>query len=113
MRAPLLLAAVAVYCLPAWLPDAPLAFYIGRGWLGCLFAWALWRGWRVTGLTFAALASWEASSAVCGAFFADLTPVAVGSLCDSGTGLPLTLPSLALTLAALVYRPQRKGGSDA
>ncbi len=108
------LATAAVYCLPAWLPDAPLAFYIGRGWLGCLFAWALWRGWRVNGLTFAALASWEASSSLCGAFFADLTPAAAGALCDQGTGLPLTLPSLALTLAACVHRlHDNKGGRHA
>ena len=108
------LAAAAAYCLPPWLPDPPLAFYIARGWLGCLFAWALLRGWRINALTFAALAGWEASSSLCGAFFADLTPVAVGSLCDKGAGLPLTLPSLALTLAACVYRPKHnKGGRDA
>lgn len=98
------LAATAVYCLPAWMPDPPLAFYVGRGWLGCLLAWALFRGWRVNWLTLACLMAWEASSSVCGAFFAGLTPAAMGSLCDAGTGLPLTLPSLALTVAACIYR---------
>lgn len=104
------IATAAVYCIPPWLPDAPLAFYIGRGWLGCMFAWALFRGWRITGLTLASLVAWEGSASICGAYFAHLTPFAFGSLCDAGTGLPITLPSLALTLAACVYKPRTKHG---
>lgn len=104
------LAAAAAYCVPAWLPDPPLAFYIARGWLGCLFAWALYRRWPISGATLACLVCWEASSSMCGSFFAHLAPVAVGSLCDKGTGLPLTLPSLALTLVACVYKPRAKHG---
>lgn len=105
------LATAAVYCIPALFPEPPLAFYIGRGWLGCLFAWALWRRWQITLLTLVSLVAWEASSAMCGAFFADMTPAAIGSLCDRGTGLPLTLPSIALTLAAVFYRPRRAGNA--
>lgn len=107
MRLVLPLATAAVYCVPPWLPNAPLAFYIGRGWLGCLFAFALWRGWRVGPLTLAALVGWEASSALCGALYAHLASGAWGSLCDRGTGLPLTLPSLALTLAAVAFDRRR------
>lgn len=100
----LVLATAATYCLPSWLLDPPLAFYIARGWLGCLFAWALFRGWAVTWVDLTAIASWEASSSICGAYFAHLTPAAAGSLCDAGTGLPMTLPSLALTLAAVLLK---------
>jgi len=96
------LASAAVYCMPKLFPEPSLAFYIGRGWLGCLFAWALLRGWRIDLWSFAAVACWEASSAVCGAFFAGLAPVAAGSLCDKGTALPLTIPSVALTLVAII-----------
>lgn len=96
------LATAAVYCLAALFPEPPLAFYIGRGWLGCLFAWALFSGWRIDAWSLAAIACWEASSSICGAFFAGLTPVAAGSLCDKGTALPLTIPSVALTLVATI-----------
>ena len=102
------LAAAAAYCIPAWLPDPPLAFYIARGWLGCLYVVALWRCWRITGWTLASVASWEASSAICGAYFAGLAPEAAGSLCDRGTGLPITLPSLAIAvIACLSCLPSR------
>lgn len=107
MRPLLPLAAAAVYCVPAWLPNPPLAFYIGRGWLGCLFAWALFRRWHVGPLTLAALICWEASASLCGALYAHLASLAWGSLCDRGTGLPLTLPSLALTLAAVAFDRRR------
>ena len=96
------LATAAVYCLSVLFPEPTLAFYIGRGWLGCLFAWALYRGWRINGWSLAAIVCWEASSSVCGAFFAGLTPIAAGSLCDKGTALPLTIPSVALTLVAII-----------
>jgi len=99
------LATAAVYCLAPLFPSAPLAFYIGRGWLGCLFAWALWRGWRITGLQLVAVLSWEASSSLCGSVYAGLTGVA--GLCDAGTGLPLTWPSLAITLVACIYGSKR------
>lgn len=95
------IATAAVYCVASEMPNAPLAFYIARGWLGCLFAWGLLRGWRITWLRFAAIASWEASSALCGSVYVGLTGVA--SLCDAGSGLPLTWPSLALTLIACIY----------
>lgn len=95
-----LLATAATYCLPPWLPDPPLAFYVGRSWLGCLFAWALWRRWNINLPTLLAVMSWESSAAICGAYFAHLAPAATGALCDKGTGLPMTFPSLALTLWA-------------
>lgn len=98
----LLLATAAAYTVPPWLPDPPLAFYIGRGWLGCLFAWALWRGWPINLPTLLAIGAWESSAAVCGSFFADLAPAATGALCDKGTGLPITYPSLALTVLACI-----------
>lgn len=98
------LATAAAYCIPEWTPDPSLAFYIARGWLGCLFAWALWRRWRITGLQVLCVVAWEASSALCGSFFAGIAGSALGALCDAGTGLPITLPSLALTVAACIYK---------
>lgn len=106
------LATAAVYCVPAWLPNAPLAFYIGRGWLGCLFAWALYSGTRIGPVTLVALLAWEASSSFCGALYAHMASLAWGSLCDRGTGLPLTLPSLALTLAAVAFEHHHNRSSD-
>ena len=100
MHRRVLLATAAVYCLPVWMPDPPLAFYIGRGWLGCLYAWALWRRWPINVPTLLALLSWESSSALCGSYFANLAPAATGALCDKGTGLPFTWPTLALTIIA-------------
>ena len=41
-----LLAVCAVYSLAGLFPDPSLAFYVGRGWLGCLGAYA---GIKVTG----------------------------------------------------------------
>lgn len=105
------LATAAVYCIPAWLPNAPLAFYIGRGWLGCLFAWALYGGTRIGPLTLVSLLAWEGSSSLCGALYAHMASAAWGSLCDKGTGLPMTLPSLALTLAAVAFEHNTKRGS--
>lgn len=107
MRYVLPLSSAAVYCVPPWLPNPSLAFYICRGWLGCLFAYALLRGVQIAPLTFASVATWEASSSLCGALYADLASSAWGSLCDRGTGLPMTWPSLALTLAAILYELKR------
>jgi len=94
------IATAATYCLPAAAPDPALAQYIARGWLGCLFAWALWRGWSIAALDLLCIAAWEGSTSVCGAYFARWAPSAKG-LCDSGTGLPITWPMLALTVLAI------------
>lgn len=99
------LATAAVYCLPAAFIDPALAQYIARGWLGCLFAWALYRGWRINRVELASIVAWEGATSVCGAYFAGLAP-AVEGMCDKGTGLPITLPSLALTVAACIYQPK-------
>lgn len=99
----------ATYCLPATFPDPALAQYILRGWLGCLCALALYRGWRIGGASCACIVVWEGSTSVCGAFFAGLVP-AVEGLCDKGTGLPVTLPALAFTVIAVLAETRRKGG---
>ena len=107
MWLPILVA--AVYCLPPAFPDPALAQYILRGWLGCLCAWALFRGWRIGGASCACIVVWEGSTSVCGAYFAGWAPV-VDGLCDKGTGLPVTLPALAVTVAAVMIESR---GRDA
>jgi len=101
----------AVYCLPQWFPDPALAQYILRGWLGCLCAVALWRGWRITGLACVCIVAWEGATALCGSFFAGLAP-AVEGLCDKGTGLPITLPALAVTIMAVIVGGRSKEGAN-
>ena len=95
------LATAALYCLVGLFPDAPLAFYIGRGWLGVLAAWALWRGLRITWVSALSIAVWEGATSVCGALYATDTP-AIEGLCTRGTGLPFAWPALALTVAAVL-----------
>lgn len=109
MRLLLPLLVAAVYCMPRLSTDPALAQYIARGWLGCLFAWALWRGWRIGGASCACIAVWEGATSMCGFFFAGLAP-AVEGLCDKGTGLPFTWPSLALTLAATIHEGRQRHG---
>lgn len=103
---PLLVA--AVYCLPRAFPDPPLAQYIARGLLGCLGAWALWRGWRIGAATALCIAIWEGASALCGGLYIAYAPAWEG-LCDAGSGVPWTYPSLALTLAATIAEGRRHG----
>lgn len=102
MSAWLLVAVLLTYTLPDLFPDPTLAFYIARGWLGCLFAVALWRGWRISWPVALAIVVFEGSSAVCGALFAAGAPPGTSGLCDSGSGLPLTLLGVAVALAAAV-----------
>lgn len=95
------LATAALYCLVGLFPDAPLAFYIARGWLGVLFAWAMWRGLRITWVSALSIAVWEAATSVCGALYDTGIP-AVDGMCTRGTGLPFSWPALALTVAAVL-----------
>jgi len=88
--------------LAAVLAVPSLAFYIGRGWLGCAFAFALWRGVRISGGVALAVCLFEASTSVCGSLFAAGAPEGTTSLCDTGTGLPLTLLGLTGVLAAVL-----------
>lgn len=94
----LILCIVLAYATPGLFPDPALAFYIARGWLGCLTAYALWRGWRIPLPALAVALVWEGSSALCGVLFAKLLPLPATSMCDAGTGLPITWPALAVTL---------------
>ena len=104
----LLFGTLATYLGARYFPDPPLAFYVMRGCLGVAFAFALWRGVKLTTPLFVAVATFEASSAICGSLFAALAPAREG-LCDAGTGLPTTL--LLLTGAAIAavstIRPNR------
>ncbi len=96
----------AVYCLPRAFGDPPLAQYIARGLIGCLGAWALWRGWRITGATAACIGVWEGATAVCGMLYIGAAPAWEG-LCDAGSGVPWTYPSLAATVAATIIEGRR------
>lgn len=97
----LLLAVLAVHCLHGLFPSPQLAFYVGRGWLGALAAWMLWRGYRISWPVAAVWALFEASTSVCGVLYVGM-PAAWGGLCDTGTGLPVSLLSLSLAALALV-----------
>ncbi len=110
-RLPVLLPVLvaAVYCLPRAFADPPLAQYIARGLLGCLYALALWLGFRVSGPTCACIVAWEGSTSACGLLYAGLAD-AFGAMCDSGSGLPWTYPSLAVTLAATIIEGGRHHG---
>lgn len=103
------LAVAAVYCLPRAFPDPALAQYIARGVLGCLYAVALWAGWRIGGTSCACIVAWEGATSACGLLYASETP-AFGGLCDAGSGLPWTYPSLAVTLAATIIEGGRRHG---
>ncbi len=104
----ILLAVLAVYMLPGWAPDPPLAQYIARGWLGVLLLFALWRGWRIGAAVFAVTAVFEGATSVCGALY-PLSTAGFEGLCDKGTGMPLTLPVLTGALVALLatMRPNK------
>ena len=104
------IATAATYCLPWAFPDPALAQYIMRGWLGCLCALALWRGWRITAAAALCIVVWEGATSMCGAYFADLAPAAEG-LCDKGTGLPWTWPSLAITVLAVMFEGRSSRGA--
>lgn len=95
-------AAVATYMLPPVFPDPSLAFYIMHGWEGCLFVICLYRKVPITACGCVVLLLWESSGSVCGALYASESPDAFGALCDKGTGLPLTLPLLAVSLIAMI-----------
>ena len=98
----LLLAVVATYMLPPFFPDPSLAFYILHGWEGCLFIICLYRKVPITASGCVVLSLWESSGSVCGSLYAAKAPDVFGSLCDKGSGLPLTLPLLAVTLIAML-----------
>lgn len=100
-----LVAVLAVHNLHGLFPEPTLAFFIGRGWLGVLAAWLLWRGWRITWPTAAVWALYEGSASACGVLYVGM-PAAFGGLCDAGTGLPVNLLGLtgaALALAATMH----------
>jgi hypothetical protein len=101
-------AVAAVYCLPRAFADPPLAQYIARGILGCLYALALWLGLRISGATCACIVAWEGSTSLCGLLYSHVE--AFGAMCDSGSGLPWTYPSLAVTLAATIIEGGRGHG---
>jgi hypothetical protein len=98
-----LVAVLITYLAPYFFPSPPLAFYVARGWLGVMFAVALWRRWWITAPAMLVAATFEGSTAVCGALYAGGPRLAFEGLCDKGTGLPLTLPVLTgAVLAALL-----------
>jgi len=99
VRSLLVLAAVlAVFNLHGLFPDPALAFYVMRGWLGCVGAAMLWRGWTISGPVAACWAWYEATASVCGVLYV-AAPAAFGGQCDAGTGTPVNL--LGLVGAAL------------
>lgn len=98
----LLAASVAVHNLSGFFPDPSLAFYIARGWLGVLLAWALWRGVKVSAPVLAVLAVNEAATAVCGSLF-NVWPSGFSGMCNAGTGLPVNLIGLTGAALAIVH----------
>lgn len=111
----LLAAVVAAYTIPHAMPDPALAFYVGRGWLGVAFAWALWRGVRLSWPVAAVVALFEASTSVCGVLYAEGADAAFRGMCDAGSGLPVNLLGLtgAVLAAAHTIRQHSTGGNDA
>lgn len=102
-------AVAAVYCLPRWFADPALAQYIARGLLGCIAGLALWRGVRVSGATAVCICAWEGATSLCGLLYVAAAPAWDG-LCDRGSGLPWTYPSLAVTVAATIIEGRRHHG---
>lgn len=98
-----LLSLVLVHEGAHFMPKPALAFYIGRGWLGCLLLLYLWRGWRITLPVFLVGLLYESATSICGSLFVVTEAAQTIGLCDDGARAPLTLLSLAAALAAALY----------
>ena len=93
-------AALLTYATPYAFPDPALAFYVMRGVFGCGAAIALATGWRISWPSAGVVIILEGSTSICGLIFEPQSGPITRGMCDAGSGMPLSLPVLAVVVLA-------------